>query len=39
LPYLAECARTAEKLRQRSPDVVFIVGCEFTMLVIFPDPS
>jgi hypothetical protein len=33
LPYLAECARTAEKLRQRSPDVVFIVGCEFTMFL------
>ncbi len=33
LPYLAECAQAAEKLRQKSPDMVFIVGCEFTLFL------
>lgn len=33
LPYLAKFAQAAEKLRQRSPDVIFIVGCEFTLFL------
>ncbi len=33
LPYLAKCAQAAETLRQRSPDVIFIVGCEFTLFL------
>ena len=33
LPYLAECARAAETLRRRSPDVVFIAGCELTLFM------
>ncbi len=33
LLYLSECAQAAERLRHRSPDVVFVVGCEFTMFL------
>lgn len=33
LSYLAECAQVAEELRQRSPDVVFITGCELTLFL------
>jgi len=31
LPYFAECAARAEQLRQRSPDVVLVLGCELTL--------
>ena len=30
LRYLAECAQAAEHLRQQSPQVIFVVGCELT---------
>jgi hypothetical protein len=33
LLYLAECARMAEKLRQRSPEVILIAGCELTLFL------
>jgi hypothetical protein len=33
LAYLAEAAQAAEKLRTKSPNVVFVVGCEFTMFL------
>jgi len=31
VPYFAECARRAEDLRKRSPDVVLVLGCELTL--------
>lgn len=33
LAYLAECAQAAEQLRQQSPQIVFVVGCEFTFFM------
>src|SRR5262249_8397680 len=33
LDYFAECAQAAEKLRQQSPHVIFIAGCELTMFM------
>jgi hypothetical protein len=33
LPYLTECAYAAEKLRQQSPRVVFVVGTELTLFM------
>jgi hypothetical protein len=33
LTYLAEAAQAAEKLRAKSQNVVFVVGCEFTMFL------
>ncbi len=33
LPYLAECARAAETLRQQSPHIVFVVGTELTLFM------
>ncbi len=33
LTYLTEAAQAAEKLRAKSADVVFVVGCEFTMFL------
>jgi hypothetical protein len=31
LPYFADCADRAEKLRERSDDVVLVLGCEFSL--------
>jgi hypothetical protein len=31
VPYFAACARFAERLRGRSPRVVFVLGCEMTL--------
>lgn len=28
LAYFIECAKAAEQLRQQSPDIVFVTGCE-----------
>ncbi len=33
LPYLAECAQAAENLRQKSAEVVFVAGCEYTLFL------
>jgi hypothetical protein len=33
LDYFAACAQAAEKLRQQSPHVVFVAGCELTMFM------
>ncbi len=33
LPYLTKCAQAAEKLRQQSPHVVFVVGTELTLFM------
>ena len=33
LPYLAEYARAAESLRQKSAQVVFVAGCEYTFFL------
>lgn len=33
LAYLAACAEAAEELRQLSPDVIFVVGCELTFFM------
>jgi hypothetical protein len=33
LAYLTECAQAAEQLRQQSPKVVFVVGCELTFFM------
>jgi hypothetical protein len=31
VPYFEDCARRAERLRERSPRVVFVAGCEFSI--------
>ena len=33
LTYLAQCAQVAEQLRQQSPHVIFVVGCELTFFL------
>jgi len=33
LDYFATCAQAAEKLRQQSPHVVFVAGCELTLFM------
>jgi hypothetical protein len=33
LAYLAQCAQAAEHLRQQSPQMVFVVGCELTFFL------
>jgi hypothetical protein len=33
LAYLVDCAQAAEQLRQQSPNVVFVVGCELTLFM------
>jgi hypothetical protein len=33
LAYAVECARAAESLRQRQPNLVFILGCELTLFM------
>lgn len=33
LAYLAQCAQAAEHLRQQSPQVIFVVGCELTFFL------
>lgn len=33
LSYLAQCAQAAEQLRQQSPQIIFVVGCELTFFM------
>jgi hypothetical protein len=33
LDYFAECAKAAEKLREQSPDIIFVAGCELTFFM------
>jgi hypothetical protein len=33
LTYLAQCAQAAEQLRQQTPQVIFVVGCELTFFL------
>jgi len=33
LSYFVECAKAAEKLREQSPNVVFVAGCELTFFM------
>lgn len=31
IPYMADAAKTAERLRQKGVDITFVTGCEFTL--------
>ena len=33
LTYFAECSRAAEKLRENSPNIIFVAGCELTFFM------